>query len=243
MIPRHRPAFRFPPARVLIAIMMFLSLSAETARAGEFYYSIIFGSESKPKKLRYTHTWATFIRAVGEGPDPRNYRLEINNIGWLPRTLDIKVWRPKPEPGVNLDLYQSLAAVYQGGGQHVTMWGPFVEDRETWNRSIQVAQFLNSGAPKYRAIDGPFSPYIYDCVHAVTMVDDDHGRGHYPLIRIGEPASRYISHQIMMLSDENQRAFDNSWLIPRLGLDRYPITHVPPQRIPGRNCGLCRRPE
>jgi hypothetical protein len=33
---------------------------------------------------------------------------------------------------------------------------------------------------------------------------------------------------------------DNSWLIPRLGLDRYPIEFVPPQQLPKQNCFLCR---
>ena len=40
-----------------------------------------------------------------------------------------------------------------------------------------------------------------------------------------------------------QERYDNSWLIPRLGLDRYPIEFVPPQQIPRRNCVLCRCPE
>ena len=52
-----------------------LGAAGGTARGGEFYYVMIFGSESSPKQLRYTHTWATFVRAVGEGPDPRNYAL------------------------------------------------------------------------------------------------------------------------------------------------------------------------
>ena len=40
-------------------------------RGEERYYAMIFGSQSSPKLLRYTHTWATFVRVVGEGDDPR----------------------------------------------------------------------------------------------------------------------------------------------------------------------------
>ena len=40
-----------------------------------------------------------------------------------------------------------------------------------------------------------------------------------------------------------QEKYDNSWLIPRMGLERYPIEVVAPQRIPRRNCVLCLRPE
>lgn len=240
---RCRTIAPFVSAPVILAVAIILDASASQGRANDFYYSIIFGSQTnRPKRLAYTHTFATFIHAFGEGPDLRTYQLEINTISWLPRTLNIKVLRPWPEPGVNLDLYRTLSFVL-GSNQHVTMWGPFVEDRPTWEQSLRVAQFLNSGAARYRAWDGPANLNISDCIHAVTAVDQDHGRGHYPLIRIGEPASRYISRQIMMLSDENQCALDNSWLIPRLGLDRYPLAIVPPQRIPGRPCGLCVRPE
>ena len=72
------------------------------------------------------------------------------------------------------------------------------------------------------------------------------GRRHYPLIRIGETAFRYIARQIMMrpaAKGIEQERYENSWLIPRLGLDRYPIEVVAPQRIPRRNCLLCLCPE
>jgi hypothetical protein len=36
---------------------------------------------------------------------------------------------------------------------------------------------------------------------------------------------------------------DNSRMIPRLGLERYPIEFVAPQQIPNRNCVLCQCPE
>ena len=78
-------------------------------------------------------------------------------------------------------------------------------------------------------------------------MDPVFGRDHYPLVRIGKPASRFIAREITIRGLENrgidQAAFDNSWLIPRLGLDRYPIEVVPPQKIPRRSCFLCRRPE
>ena len=59
---------------VIASFGLVLGAAEGTARGGEFYYVMIFGSQSDPKLLRYTHTWATFVRAVGEGPDPSNYR-------------------------------------------------------------------------------------------------------------------------------------------------------------------------
>jgi hypothetical protein len=219
-----------------------LALPGQRTRAHEVHYLLIFGSQSSPKQLRFTHTWATFVRATGEGPDPSTYALQVHSISWLPRTLNVRVWSPCPEPGVNLDLYQSLQAVYSKG-ESVTMWGPFVIRDLLYERSLEVAQFLASGAVQYRAIDSQFDLEISDCIHAVSAVDPVFGRGHYPLIRIGKPASRYIARQIMTRSPLDQTLFDNSWLIPRLGLDCYPIEIIPPQWIPKRNCFLCTCPE
>ena len=182
---------------VIASFGLVLGAAEGTARGGEFYYVMIFGSQSSPKLLRYTHTWATFVRAVGEGPDPRNYALQVHTISWLPRSLEVHVWRPWPEPGVNLDLYQTLNVVHSNR-ESVTMWGPFVVDKEIYDRSLWVLQVIASGAPQYRAISTPRNLLISDCIHAVAAVDPVFGRGHYPLIRIGKPASRYIARQIMM---------------------------------------------
>lgn len=219
-----------------------LAFSAGGASAGEFYYVMIFGSQGHPKQLRYTHTWATFVKAVGEGADPNAYALEANTISWLPETLDVKVWRLRPEPGTNLDLDQTLAAVYSRN-EHVTMWGPFRVQKAIYERSLAVRGILDNDTAQYRAISGPGNLLISDCIHAVAAVDPLFGRGHYPLIRIGKPASRYIAREAARRTVFDPSATDNRWLIPRFGLDRYPIEVVSPAEIPRRPCGLCRRPE
>lgn len=227
---------------VFMVLGLFSATIAAESRAGESHYVMIFGSQSDPKQLRYTHTWATFVRAVGEGPDPNAYALEMHTISWLPRTLMVRVWAVHPEPGVNLDLYQTLEAVGRNR-ERVVMWGPFVIKPELYGRALEVERTLESGAVEYRAIDGSVDLDISDCIHAVAAVDPVFGRSHYPLIRIGIPASRYIARQHMFRSAFDQRRYDNSWLIPRLGLDRYPIEVVRPQQIPRRNCFLCACPD
>lgn len=211
---------------VLLGVLM---IPAEPATAAEFYYGLIFGSQSHPKQLRYTHTWATFVRAVGEGPDPNNYSIEMNTISWLPRTLDVHVWDLRPEPGINLDLYETLRTVY-ANNERVTVWGPFLISPEIYARAVQVAGVLHSGQAEYRAISGR-DPLIADCIHAVATIDPIFGRNHYPLIRIGKPASRYIARQIRTRSPIDQTRYDNEWLIPRLNLDRYPIQVIPPRDV------------
>ena len=229
-------------ARAVAVVGAIVAMLPGPARGGERYYSMIFGSQSSPKLLRYTHTWATFIRVVGEGDDPRGYQVYQHTISWLPATLNVRTWSPVPEPGVNLDLYATLEAVSRNG-ESVTMWGPFENLPEIYERSLRVKAILDSGAAQYRAISTPRDLLISDCIHAVAAVDPVFGRGHYPLIRIGKPASRFIARQIMTRSAFDQYQTDASWLIPALGLDRYPIEVVAPQRIPKRNCVLCRCPE
>jgi hypothetical protein len=120
------------------------------------------------------------------------------------------------------------------------MWGPFRIQQVVNERSLWVQRILDSGAAEYRAISTPRNLLVSDCIHAVAAIDPIFGRGHYPLIRIGKPASRYIARQMMTRSVFDQWQGDNSWLIPRLGLDRYLIEFVPPQQLPKQNCFLCR---
>src|SRR4051794_20119573 len=232
--------------RIRPVVLSFLGLAfamaAGEARGGEFYYVMIFGSQSKPKLLRYTHTWATFVRAVGEGPDANSYSLDQHTISWLPQSLDVRPWSLLPEPGVNLDLYQTLDAVYHNR-EHVAMWGPFRIQLQVYERSLGVKAILESGRAEYRAISTARDLLISDCIHAVAAVDPVFGRDHYPLVRIGKPASRYIAHEFMMRSLFDQYQYNNAWLVPRLGLDGYGIEVVPPQAIAKAPCGLCKQPD
>lgn len=227
---------------VALLTSLLLAASGARVRAAEWYYVMVFGSQSSPKALRYTHTWATFVKAEGEGTDPSAYTLSENTISWLPRTLDVRVLAIHPETGVNLSLEDTLRVVH-GTRQDVMMWGPFIIRKELYDRSLWVRSILESGQAQYRAISTSRDMLVSDCIHAVAAVDPVFGRDHYPLVRIGIPASRYIARQVVVRSVHDQASHDSSWLVPRLGLDRYPITVVPPSRIPRKNCGLCLCPD
>ena len=231
----------FPIVTGLLGVLRSMMTASKTY-GDEFYYVMIFGSQSKPKLLQFTHTWATFIRAVGEGADANNYIVHQHTISWLPQSLDVQTWSLVPERGVNLDLYATLEAVYRNR-EHVSMWGPFRIHQVVYERSLSVQGILESGAARYWAISTPRNLLISDCIHAVAAIDPVFGRGHYPLVRIGKPASRYIAREIMTRSVFDQWQGDNSWLIGRLGLERLPIEFVPPQQIPKQKCFLCRCPE
>ena len=157
------------------------------------------------------------------GPDPNGHDLYVHTIGWLPQALEVRAWSPLPEPGVNLDLNQTLDAV-SAHDERVTRWGPFVITPDIYERSPRVYRILPSGVVRYRALSTASNLRISDCIHAVAAVEPVFGRGHYPLIRIGDPAGRFLAREIVVRGVENrgidQAAYDNSWLIPRLGLDR-----------------------
>jgi hypothetical protein len=213
--------------RLILLVFLLVSLFAAPQRgaANDIFYVLIFGSESDPKHLRLAHTFATFVRATGEGTDPVTYALTAHTISWLPRQLDVRVRRPCPEPGINLDLDSTIRVVMRDG-ETVTMWGPYRISPEIYNRSIQEVNKLNSGEEKYRAIDGPLNNKISNCIHAVGDVDPLFGRRGYALDQVGKPASAYIAKEIVKRSHYDQKEYDNDWLIPRLGLGAYPIEIV-----------------
>ena len=195
------------------------------AKGADLFYMLVFGSESDPKQLRYSHTYATFVHATGDGPDPATYALTAHTISWLPRNLDVRVRRVHPEPGINLDFDSTMRFVLNNH-QTVTMWGPYLITRDIYNKSIEEANKLNSGHELYRAVDGPFNNRISDCIHAVGEVDPRFGRRHYALDKVGKPASAFIAQQMVRRSRVDQSRIDNGWLIPRLGLTNYPIEYV-----------------
>jgi hypothetical protein len=215
--------------RAYLAAMSLCALGtlgiSRPAKAGDRFYVLIFGSESDPKKLRNSHTFATFVRATGEGADPSTSAVTAHTISWVPRSLDVRINRVHPEPGLNLDLASTLRFVYHDH-QNVTMWGPYLITPEIYNRSIEEYNKLNSGQELYRSVDGPINNKISDCIHAVGEVDPRFGRRHYALDKIGKPASAYIAQQIVRRSQFDHSLYDNRWLIPRLGLTNYPIEFV-----------------
>jgi hypothetical protein len=227
----------------LLALIL-AAIQAPTS-ADEHYFALTFGSQSHPKQLRYTHTWATIVRAVGTGPDLSTYQLFVHTISWYPASRNVRVWALRPEKGVNMTLEETLAEVYKNG-ESVNLWGPFVLTKDVYDRSLRVYGALMSGRVQYRAISTNADLYIADCIHAVAAVDPMFGRGHYPLIRIGKPASRFIARELVIRSLEHrgidQAAYRNDWLIPRLGLNRFPMNVVPPCAIPKRSCVLCCTP-
>lgn len=78
----------------------------DDAAPGERFYSLVFASQSVPRRPAASHTWTTVVRAVecpGQTP-----ALEVHTISWLPATLAIRPLRLGVEPGANLGLHETL---------------------------------------------------------------------------------------------------------------------------------------
>ena len=69
------------------------------APQGERFYIIVFGSQSTPRRPKYTHTWATVVRVTG-ADSPGEPAVEEHTISWMPATLNIRPLARIPETGV-----------------------------------------------------------------------------------------------------------------------------------------------
>jgi hypothetical protein len=196
---------------------------ADACRAGEAHYMLLFGAQRPHGRPKYTHTWATFVRATGTGPYPSAPALEWHTISWLPRSLDVEVTSLLPEPGVNLDLYATLKFVL-GHDERVFQWGPFCIDKILYERALAHISHLESGQARYKAADSAYpTRRVSNCFHAVGDLAEGQ-----PRIRVGSPAwgelatylvARQLRPWILNSHEEHH------WLEGPLGLEDYPITH------------------
>ncbi|HSQ55852.1 MAG TPA: hypothetical protein VLM40_08895 [Gemmata sp.] len=191
---------------------------------GERYFLLVFGSESRPKKAKFTHTWATMVRVneVENGPPA----IEQLTISWMPATLEIRPGSFNVEPGGNLELAFTIEEMLRHD-EHIAVWGPYEVGPVFYQRFILQKQFLESGAVGYQCIDtvgeAARTGNGCDCIHAITDMDPIFDRGRYPLSYFGEAASRHIVKQLHRRPTIIGPAQCHDWLIPLLGLDRYPI--------------------
>jgi hypothetical protein len=202
---------------------------AELARlphvAADRYYLLLFGSHDPTRRPKYTHTWATLVRATGT-PDCAEPALEIHTISWLPTKLDIDALSFRVEPGANVELHDTLRHVLNTG-QEVALWGPY----EVWHglayRFLTQKGFLDGGAVGYQCIDTVGEAARLgngcDCIHAIADMDPVYPRWRYPLALYGQPATANLVRRLMHSPIFIDPPRTHDWLIPRLGLDRYPI--------------------
>jgi hypothetical protein len=134
----------------------------------------MFSIQRTANRPKYSHTFATFVKAAGDGDSFENYRFDVITISWLPETLDIHVCRRRPEPGTLVNLPATLGWA-EANGARISMWGPFQIQKELYERAVVRATLLEGGSIGYNAIDRRRRPNDVDCIHALSGVDVDPG--------------------------------------------------------------------
>jgi hypothetical protein len=199
--------------------------AAIAAPPGERYFLLVFGSQSTPKRPKYTHSWATVVKVTGcDGPEAPF--VEEHTISWLPATLDVRPFSFCVEPGANLALHVTIEEMLRHE-ERVSVWGPYeVRPGLVYRFQVQKA-FMESGRVGYQAIDSigeaARTGAGCDCIHAITDMDPLFDRTQYPLSYFGESASLNIVRQIHTRSIIICPQADHGWLLPLLGLNKYPI--------------------
>jgi hypothetical protein len=201
-----------------------LDFLAAPPPANERYYVLLFGSQTKPRIPRHTHTWATMVKVTqAEGAEPS---LETQTISWLPDSGRVRVWKIHVEPGSNLELHETIKKMLHTG-QRVSLWGPY----ETWHglyaRYTTQKAFLDSDAIGYQCVDGigeaARKANGCNCFHALSDMDPQFDRRLYPLRYFGDDATLNIVGQIHERPILIRPGQTHDWLIEALGLDCYPI--------------------
>ena len=204
-------------SRWLTGVIVLASLAAGPAPAEERYYLLVFGSQTHPAQVRYTHTFGTFVRVCTDGPD--SGPLEVVTISWLPKSLVLHPLSPIPQEGVNLDLPSTLDYVL-GNGEVVSMWGPYEICPELFQKAVRRANYLERGRPDYNVVDRIRRPAVLDCIHALSGVDHDPGRFH-TRTAYGEIASYFVLHHFGRWIVRPDVTHD--WLLDPLRLGSYPL--------------------
>lgn len=211
--PEGTPALSAPPPQSPLPVI-----------SPDRYFVLIFGAESSPKRAKYTHTFLTIVKATPNLDVEDTYNLEVHTISWLPRSLDIRVLKLRPDCGVNLDLHRTINFC-RSGGECIALWGPYELNPEIavefYNKALKQIAKLNSGCVLYKAID-PDSGNISNCMHAVSDLDGISRRSlMYDEIRhYGFAASANVA-RVLTGSGRVDWTVTHDWLIEALDLKKY----------------------
>jgi hypothetical protein len=200
------------------------SATLNYAAANERFYIVVFASQTFLRRPAFSHTWATIVRAVdcpGQSPE-----LEVHTISWLPATLVIHPLNLTVEPGVNLDLHETIKYA-KDNGERVSMWGPYECRPRVFRRILIQKAFIESGRVGYQCDDNcGEAAHTGDgccCIHAITDADPKYGRENYPLIWFGDSASEHIVNGLHERGALLHPESEDDWLIDALGLKAYRI--------------------
>ena len=195
------------------------------APPSERFFIIVFSSECKPVRPKYTHCWATLVKAT-DSPGPHTCTVEESTISWMPASLELRPWSFRVEPGVNLPLRFTIEEMLRNR-EEIAFWGPYEVGPGFAYRFELHKAFMESGHVGYQVIDSVGDAgrcgAACNCIHAITDMDPVFDRRRYPLAYFGHSASWNIVRELHARPMIINPDADHAWLLARLGLDRYPM--------------------
>lgn len=209
--------------RALIAALALILFRFTPCRADESYFVAIFAAQRMPNIPKYSHSFATFVRVVRDPAQPAGCWVEAHTISWLPETQNIRLLCLRPEPGQNLDLEATLAAM-EALGDRVSLWGPYQIHKELYDRALAQIGRLESGTVRYKAIDALCrTSDATNCIHALSDLAENRARLRVASPGFGEVASFYITRRLKPWLIDPQQV--HPWVESVLGLDKHAVIH------------------
>ena len=209
------------PKGMRIIVAVGLLLLANSARADDFYYVAVFGSQTVPADPNYSHTFAAFIRASGEGPCPASFTVEdCFCISWLPANLIIRTRSLLPECGHNFGLHETIKYALKND-ERISVWGPYRIDQKLYDNARRQIGVLESGEVRFKPVDTGYpTDRVSNCIHAVSSCADGY-RLRILSPGFGDTASWAVTKRFrpfIFNTDET-----HEWVYSYLGLQDYPI--------------------
>jgi hypothetical protein len=203
----------------------FQDLNATPAPPTERYYLVVFSAQTPLKIPRLTHCWATAVKVTECSPGARPI-VAHDTISWMPATCEVRPWRFRVEAGKNLDLHSSIQVTLDHH-ERVSFWGPYEVSAGIYRKFLMQKTFLESGRIGYQCIDvvgeAARCGNACNCIHAMTDIDMLFERRAYPIFRFGDNASELAVKHLVEHGAIVNPCQTHDWLLPALGLDRYPL--------------------
>jgi hypothetical protein len=183
---------------------------------------MLFSAQRAFNRPKYTHTFATFVKASTCAEADEQEYFESHTISWLAAKKQVCLFRLFPEPGFNFSLESTLQWAFSVQAR-ISMWGPYQIKAELYDKALMQKARLESGAIQYKVVDVGYRHHsASSCIHGVCDIDRDRGP-HLTWFRYGESASRSVAFFFLpWLIDPHQ---NHHWVSERLGLAKYPIIH------------------
>jgi len=154
--------------RQCFAAIFFFFYIVASCRAEYWLYAA--SAQDATNSASHSHTFATFIKT----DDRTGKEVDRQTISWMPRSMNIKVLRKIPEPGINLTIPQTLKWA-KSVGDTVTIYGPYRISEDLYNRAKKKVEDLNSGKVKYIIRDRGRRPVACNCIHAIADLYAENG--------------------------------------------------------------------